>query len=64
MYLSLNHNNFIVGSTTAWPSALSVAATWDTALAYEWGAAMGQEFKAKGANVQLAPVKILHYAYS
>lgn len=43
------------GSTTAWPSALSVAASWDADLLYRWGAAMGEEFKAKGANVQLGP---------
>ena len=43
------------GSTTAWPSALSVAASWDPELLYRWGAAMGTEFKAKGANVQLGP---------
>jgi len=43
------------GSTTAWPSALSSAASWDTQLIYKWSAAMAYEFKMKGANVQLAP---------
>lgn len=59
------------GSTTAWyvrekcismdimpcfrPSALSAAASWDSDLIYRWSAAMAEEFKMKGANVQLAP---------
>lgn len=43
------------GSTTAWPSALSAAASWDPKLMYRWAEAMGQEFKGKGANVQLGP---------
>lgn len=43
------------GSTTAWPSALTAASSWDTDLIYRFHAAMAQEFKQKGANVQLAP---------
>jgi beta-glucosidase len=43
------------GSSTAWPSGLTIAATWDTALALRWGEAMGAEFRGKGANVQLGP---------
>ena len=43
------------GSTTAWPSALTAAASWDTDLVYRFHAAMATEFKQKGANVQLAP---------
>jgi beta-glucosidase len=43
------------GTATQWPSGLAVAATWDRALAGRWGAAMGAEFRAKGANVQLGP---------
>lgn len=43
------------GSTTAWPSALTVAATWDVELSWQWGVAMGREFYGKGANVQLGP---------
>jgi beta-glucosidase-like glycosyl hydrolase len=43
------------GSTTAWPSALTVATSWDTQLLYRWASAMALEFKQKGANVQLAP---------
>jgi hypothetical protein len=44
-----------VGKSTAWPSALTVAATFDTDLMYEWTLAMGEEFRLKGANVALAP---------
>jgi beta-glucosidase len=43
------------GTTTAWPSALSIAASWDTSLLYKWAAAMATEFRDKGANVALAP---------
>eukprot|EP00697_Spironema_sp_BW2_P005895 gnl/Spiro4/18218_TR9731_c0_g1_i1.p1 gnl/Spiro4/18218_TR9731_c0_g1~~gnl/Spiro4/18218_TR9731_c0_g1_i1.p1 ORF type:complete len:317 (+),score=91.87 gnl/Spiro4/18218_TR9731_c0_g1_i1:43-951(+) len=43
------------GTTTAFPSALTVAASWDTKAMYEWGLAMAQEFFGKGANVQLGP---------
>ena len=43
------------GTATQWPSGLTIAATWDPLLAREWGTAMGLEFRAKGANVQLGP---------
>lgn len=43
------------GSTTAWPSALTAASSWDTDLIYRFHAGMATEFKTKGANVQLAP---------
>lgn len=43
------------GTSTAWPSALTLAATFDTQLAGEWGRAMGQEFRDKGAGMQVAP---------
>ena len=44
---------------TAFPCELAVAATFDTALFRAFGAAMGAEFKGKGANVVLAPMLIL-----
>jgi len=44
-----------VGTTTAWPSSLSVAASWDVDAMYKWAQAMGLEFKQKGANVFLGP---------
>ena len=40
---------------TAFPSANSIANTWDPALAAAFGAANGAEHKIKGANVLLAP---------
>jgi beta-glucosidase len=43
------------GTSTAWPCALAIAATFDEAAAGAWGAAMGEEFYGKGANVQLGP---------
>ena len=43
------------GSTTQWPSAQTVSATWDVNAVYAWGQAMGEEFAGKGANVQLGP---------
>lgn len=43
------------GTTTSWPSALTIGASWDLDLARQWGEAMGEEFYDKGANVQLGP---------
>lgn len=43
------------GTTTQWPCALAVAATFDVGLAHAWGGAMGGEFVRKGANVFLGP---------
>jgi len=42
-------------SSTSWPGAMAMAATFDPDAVHEWGAAMGKEFRAKGANVQLGP---------
>jgi len=44
-----------LGTSTQWPSGLTIGATWDPELAGEWGAGMGAEFRLKGANVQLGP---------
>lgn len=41
---------------TAWPSALTVAASWDTDLMYQFGSAMAQEQKGKGSTVLLGPM--------
>jgi beta-glucosidase-like glycosyl hydrolase len=30
------------GTSTAWPSAMTVGATWDAALVRAWGVAMGE----------------------
>lgn len=43
------------GTTTQFPSGLAVAASWDVSVLAAWGSAMGAEFFAKGANVQLGP---------
>ena len=40
---------------TLWPSALTVAATWDPQAAASWGGALGAEARRKGAGVLLAP---------
>jgi beta-glucosidase len=41
--------------STAWPAAISVAASFDPARAKLWGEMMGSEFYGLGANVQLGP---------
>ncbi len=41
--------------STAWPAAITVAASWDPIVARRWGALMGKEFYDLGANVQLGP---------
>ena len=43
------------GTTTQWPCALAMAASFDVDLAKTWGEAMGGEFVRKGANVFLGP---------
>jgi beta-glucosidase len=43
------------GTTTQWPSCLTVAASFNPKNFYTWGVAMGAEFAGKGANVQLGP---------
>jgi beta-glucosidase len=42
-------------TTTAWPSALTLASTWDVESLEKWAKAMGDEFYRKGANVHLGP---------
>lgn len=43
------------GTSTAWPSGLNMAASWDPEAVHEWGSGMGREFYDKGSNVQLGP---------
>ena len=45
---------------TSWPSAIAVAASWDVTIAYSYAAAIGREFRAKGANVILGPSVNVH----
>ena len=49
-----------IGTVTSWPCAIALGATWDTALARRYGAALGREFRAKGANVILGPGLNVH----
>lgn len=50
----------LVGTVTCWPSLLSMAATFDTAIVREFATALGAEFKAKGANTILGPSINVH----
>eukprot|EP01006_Ploeotia_vitrea_P025739 TRINITY_DN58631_c0_g1_i1.p1 TRINITY_DN58631_c0_g1~~TRINITY_DN58631_c0_g1_i1.p1 ORF type:complete len:677 (-),score=96.18 TRINITY_DN58631_c0_g1_i1:65-1990(-) len=43
-------------NVTAWPSALTVVAAWDTNLMFKYGQGMGQEQRIKGSNVMLGPM--------
>lgn len=43
------------GTSTCWPSTLTIAATWDRDIVLKWGKAMGKEFYGKGSNVFLGP---------
>ena len=45
----------LVGTVTCLPSQLAVGATWDRELTYAYARALGEEFRAKGANVILGP---------
>lgn len=41
------------GTSTCWPSGLTIAATWNVASMGKWGDAMGKEFVAKGVIVNI-----------
>ena len=43
------------GTSTQWPSALTVASSWSRDVMTQWATAMGKEFVGKGANVFLGP---------
>ena len=43
------------GTSTAYPSGLTMGATFDKDAMLKWGTNMGEEFYKKGANVQLGP---------
>jgi len=45
-----------VRNATCWPSALTVVASWDTALMYKFAAGMAVEQRTKGTNVLLGPM--------
>lgn len=42
-------------NVTAFPAGITTGATWDKALMYARGVAMGKEFRGKGTNVHLGP---------
>ncbi|AEO56238.1 glycoside hydrolase family 3 protein [Thermothelomyces thermophilus ATCC 42464] len=42
-------------NVTAFPPGITTGATWDKALMYARGVAIGREFRGKGANVHLGP---------
>jgi beta-glucosidase len=44
------------GPGTAFPAPVALAATWDRALAHDYGAALGSETRAKGQNILLGPM--------
>merc|ERR1719410_1197151 len=48
------------GKSTMWPSALALAATFDTNVVRESASALGKEFLDKGANTILGPVIEVH----
>jgi beta-glucosidase len=48
------------GTTTAWPCLLALASTWDEHIVRSVAAAIGREFKGKGANVVLGPSINVH----
>jgi len=48
------------GTTTAWPCLLALASTWDDDLVELVAAAIGTEFKGKGANIILGPSINVH----
>lgn len=41
---------------SAFPAGINIAATWDRNLTFLRGAAMGAEFRGKGANIALGPM--------
>ncbi|KAL3892781.1 MAG: hypothetical protein SGPRY_014792 [Prymnesium sp.] len=45
----------IEGTVTQWPSMMALSASWDDQLTYDLAAAIGREFRLKGANVILGP---------
>lgn len=50
------------GKSTAYPPNLTLAATWNEQLAYEYGKALGRDCKARGVNVLLGPAVNIYRA--
>lgn len=65
--MCLNNAAAGVGATdfvNAYASGISVAASWNSGLAYERGFAMGGEFRTKGVNLVLGPGMYLTFSSS
>lgn len=50
------------GKSTAYPSAVTLAATWNPDFAYKYGTALAADCKAKGVNVLLGPAVNIYRA--
>ncbi|HTQ49591.1 MAG TPA: glycoside hydrolase family 3 C-terminal domain-containing protein [Candidatus Acidoferrales bacterium] len=50
-------------NTTALPAPITLAATWDVALARQYGSTMGAEARGKGVDVQLGPMMNMARVY-
>lgn len=50
------------GQSIAYPSTVLLTATWNTALAYEYGSALGRDCRAQGVNVVLGPAVNIYRA--
>jgi beta-glucosidase len=50
-------------NVTAFPAPITLAASWDVALARQYGSLMGAEVRGKGVNVLLAPMMNIARAY-
>lgn len=50
------------GNSTAYPCAILLAATWNEALAYDYGKALGQDCRARGVHMLLGPAVNIHRA--
>ncbi len=50
------------GKTTAYPSTVLLAATWDEAMAYRYGTSLARDAKARGVNVLLGPAVNIYRA--
>jgi beta-glucosidase len=49
-----------IPDATAFPAGVCMAATWDTALIYQTGSAIGSEARSDGKNVLLGPTMNIH----
>jgi len=50
------------GNSTAYPCALMLAATWNDNLAYQYGQSIGQDCRARGVHILLAPAVNIYRA--